>query len=590
MRRGQSGCMCAVNVNMEEEQVGPLDGEFQFKKNTDGTINKEMVICTHCRKEFRFHRSYSSLKYHLEHKHPGSSSPKATASLRQTTLTERRPMTNSTKEKLTNTIAEWIAKDCRPISIVEDKGLAKSIRVASLDPSYKPPCRTTIMTRIHSLYETEKKKKEEALSQAEYVALTGDHWTSVSNTNYLGVTAHHITKKWELVSFALTVIKTEECDFASACAEQFQTVARKWDIEGKITIIATDSAHNMVAAARILPYNHMPCIAHIIQRSITVSLADSGFDAALAKCRKIVGHFKQSPANLVELNAVQKSRKETEEPLTHDVSTRWNSTLEMVQRLSRNQAAIKATLSQQQHKLVMLTRAEWDKIHKLETLLEPCRYVTELLGGEAYVSCSMVLPALRHLQNTMEVSDKDPAYVVKFKEKIKDDLTSRQQKINQEWLKIATALDPRFKDLKSLPKTEREGVWTTLGGMLRDESPRRSQQTEDGPPKKKMNLLLQLGSDSESEEEVQPDRAIQRYRAEPIIDMEDCPLRWWSSHAGAHEKLAPLARKYLSAPATSVPCERLFSVAGHVVNKKRAALLSENVNKSVCLSDWLEDE
>lgn len=129
----------------------------------------------------------------------------------------------------------------------------------------------------------------------------------------------------------------------------------------------------MIAAARILPYDHMPCIAHIIQRSITVSLADSGFDTALSKCRKIVGHFKHSPANLAELNAVQKSRKEIEEPLTQDVTTRWNSMLEMVQHLSRNQAAIKATLSQQQHKLVMLTPAEWDKIHKLETLLQPCR-------------------------------------------------------------------------------------------------------------------------------------------------------------------------------------------------------------------------
>lgn len=179
----------------------------------------------------------------------------------------------------------------------------------------------------------------------------------MSNTNYPGVTAHRITKKWELVSFALTVMKTEERHFASACAEQFQTVARKWDIEGKITIIATDSARNMIAAARILPYDHMPCIAHI-----------SGFDTALAKCRKIVSHVKHSPANPAELNPVQKSRNETEEPLTQDVSTRWNSTLEMVQRLSRSQAAIKATLSQQQHKL-MLTPAEWDKIHKLETLL-----------------------------------------------------------------------------------------------------------------------------------------------------------------------------------------------------------------------------
>ncbi|KAJ4928187.1 hypothetical protein JOQ06_015981, partial [Pogonophryne albipinna] len=281
----------------------------------------------------------------------------------------------------------------------------------------------------------------------------------------------------------------------------------------------------------------------------------SGFVGALAKCRKMVGHFKHSPANTAELQVEQGALGQKEEPLIQDVPTRWNSTLEMVKRLIRNQAAIKATLDQQQHKLVMLTPPEWDKIQRLETLLEPCRYLTEILGGEA-------------IRLLLCVSDEDPAYVVRFKAKFKEDLASRQEHTNNAWLKIATALDPRFKDLKSLPKTDREAVWTTLGGMLRS-PPRRSAHTEGGPPKKKINILLQMGTDSESEEEVQPDRAIHRYRAEPTTSMEDCPLQWWSSHAGAHDKLAPLARKYLATPASTVPCERLFSVAGHIVQKKR---------------------
>ncbi|XP_061926476.1 zinc finger BED domain-containing protein 4-like [Entelurus aequoreus] len=260
----------------------------------------------------------------------------------------------------------------------------------------------------------------------------------------------------------------------------------------------------------------------------------------------------------------------------------------MVKRIIPNQAAIKATLDQQQHNLVMLTPAEWDKLQRLETLLEPCRYVTQILGGEAYVSCSVVLPALCHLHRVMETSDEDPAYMIRFKTKFKDDLGSRQEHTNNAWLKIATALDPRFKDLKSVPKADREEVWTKLGGLLRESPGRPSHTTEDGPPKKKMNLLLQLGSDSESDEEVQPDRALHRYRAEPTIEMTDCPLQWWSSHAGAHDKLAPLARKYLATPASSVPCERLFSLAGHIVQKKRSALLSENVDKLVCLSNWLK--
>ena len=76
-----------------------------------------------------------------------------------------------------------------------------------------------MITKINELYDAKKKTKEEDLASAECLALTGDHWTSVSNNNYLGVTAHHITN-WKLKSFALTVMKTEERQFAEACAQK----------------------------------------------------------------------------------------------------------------------------------------------------------------------------------------------------------------------------------------------------------------------------------------------------------------------------------------------------------------------------------
>ena len=202
--------------------------------------------------------------------------------------------------------------------------------MATADPSYTLPSRGTIGKRIHDLYETEKASKLELLKTAHAVALTGDHWTSVSNKHYLGVTAHHIDNDWILQSFALTVQHTGERHFAETCAQHFTEVAEKWDIAKKVTTIGTDSAQNMVAAARLMPYEHMPCIAHSIQRSITTSIRDSGLETVLAKCRKLVGHFKHSPANAEELRRKQVEKGQKEEPLIQDVSTRWNSTLSMI--------------------------------------------------------------------------------------------------------------------------------------------------------------------------------------------------------------------------------------------------------------------
>ena len=120
------------------------------------------------------------------------------------------------------------------------------------------------------------------------------------------------------------------------------------------------------------------------------------------------------------------------------------------------------------------------------------------------------------------------------------------------------------------------------------EKPREEKNSE--PPKKKLTLLA-VSSESDSEQEEDSiENSVRRYRAEPAISLDSCPLEWWSKHAGSHSRLAPYAQKYLATPATSVPFERLFSLAGHIAQKKRASLSSENVNNLVCLSNWLSAE
>nr|XP_025038056.1 zinc finger BED domain-containing protein 1-like [Pelodiscus sinensis] len=574
---------------------GLLNGKFTFKILPDGSLSKRTVLCSYCKAEFQYHRSTASLKYHLRAKHAFASGLSATDNPppRQSTVTKfqdrDKPLDQTKYNTLTNAIARWIAIDCRPLDIVNDRGLREIIQIASSNQSYTLPSRGTIASRINDLYDNEKTAKLELLRNAPAVALTGDHWSSSSNQNYLGVTAHLIDTAWTLQSFAVTVIPTEERHYAEACAERFMDVAEEWNIQEKVTTVSTDSACNTVAATSRLSFEHMACVAHSLQRSITVALTDGGFENVLVKCRKLVGHFTHSPANGAELGVQQAANGQKQEPLVRDMSPRWNSTLAMIQSLLCNKAAVTSALALQKHRLSMPTDEEFEKLQKLETLLEPCRFVTELLGGELYVSCSVVLPAFCHIVQVMAVSDDDPAYVVRFKTTFTTDFTKRKEGTNLRFLKIATALDPRFKNLKCLPKSERDEVWNILSEVLEEQSPD-AETRETEPPPKKLNLLL-LASDSDDENEHGSIRTVlDRYRAEPAISTNACPLEWWSKREGAYESLAPLARKYLATPATAVPCERLFSLSGDVVNKKRAALSPTNVNKLVCLSDWLKNK
>ena len=87
------------------------------------------------------------------------------------------------------------------------------------------------------------------------------------------------------------------------------------------------------------------------------------------------------------------------------------------------------------------------------------------------------------------------------------------------------------------------------------------------------------GQDQHAEKE------LHKYISEDPVT--DNPLTWWQSNQVKYPVLSSLARKYLCIPATSVPSERAFRTAGHVVNRKRACLNPDSVNMLVFLVENL---
>jgi len=110
----------------------------------------------------------------------------------------------------------------------------------------------------------------------------------------------------------------------------------------------------------------------------------------------------------------------------------------------------------------------------------------------------MALPTLCHLFREMTVSDDEPAYIVRFKDSFTSDLKNSEQNLNLPWLNVAMTLDPWFKQLKCMPKENRDRVWMKIQNL---EDSNQSQTAESSPPEppRKRPRFFELSSNSEDE-------------------------------------------------------------------------------------------
>lgn len=67
-------------------------------------------------------------------------------------------------------------------------------------------------------------------------------------------------------------------------------------------------------------------------------------------------------------------------------------------------------------------------------------------------------------------------------------------------------------------------------------------------------------------------KELDRYVEDEMQPRNENPLKWWEDRKRIYSILYSFMRKRLCVMATSVPCERVFSKAGHVLNERRTSL------------------
>ena len=185
------------------------------------------------------------------------------------------------------------------------------------------------------------------------------------------------------------------------------------------------NAANAVLGANLTGWPHFGCTAHTLQLSVNAGLNHPIIDKAITAARKLVTHFKHSVVASTALKEKQIQLKVEQHHLIQDVSTRWNSTLFMIERLIEQKVTIYAVLhdsavSIDQYQQLYLKDDHWLLLDQLANkVLKPLQMATTVFGYEFNVSSSIIYPVLHGLiQNHLTADANDVSAVKHLKKQV----------------------------------------------------------------------------------------------------------------------------------------------------------------------------
>ena len=457
----------------------PVWEHFGFPVNYDDegkrSVDKTATVCRHCgtRKPYDSGNT-SSMFTHLKRHHPGVSLVgEKTKAGQQPLITSAfkhpLPAQSDRAKAITNAIGVFIATDMRPYSVVQNEGFKNMLKV--LEPRYEIPSRTHFSEKVvPDLYEREKKKVVDELSQVSAVALTTDGWTSRGTESYVTITAHFITEDWEMRSLVLQTRPLYESHTGTHLAQVLTQAVEEWKLRRPSTNIpvTTDNAKNQINAVNMAGLGpQIGCFAHVVNLASQKGISVNKMDRLLGRIRKVVSYLHRSTTAAHVLKTKQDMLQLPNHKLIHDVPTRWNSTYDMVERYLEQQAAIYSALTEKtlrKENIITLSDDDVRVAEEVLQVLKPLKTVTSLLSTETSPSVSMILPLKTRILQSMAPSVEDSTITQDVKAAIREDLKPRYTSppTLQDYLHRATALDPRFKSLSHMDPALRQKTYNDL--------------------------------------------------------------------------------------------------------------------------------
>lgn len=459
----------------------------------------------------------------------------------------------------------------------------------------------SVRRNIDEMFHKLKFVRQQQLDEANHIALTSDIWTdSFNHIGFLGVTAHFINPQGYLTSTYLNCEPFESRHTGQEIANQLAKILDEWSIpKEKIVCLVTDGAANMSLASNILfgKGKHFVCFAHRLNLVAKEALSKVfTVESVILKVKSISQFSHQSNLFADSLREAQ-SQDEKQLKLIQSVETRWNSVYDMIKRfLDIFEAVTIASLRCPKPPPAQVSQSERALLQEICDLLEPLHCLTKLMSGENYATLSSVIPLTLGWKDTMNRMEHATHEGGLLKQALVNAINEKIGSPEKALIAaVSTILDPRYKTIDfvnhgssqslALDKINRELAClpsTDPGYLSQDPSPYSSHPIWSAHD----SLAVQVNR-SYDVHSILCSSLRHHLDKKPISRLSN-PIQYWMSQEDDALKICAL--KYLIIPASSVPCERMFSKAGNIITAKRSRLSKNRLRKLLYLQSLSIDE
>src|SRR3989338_7926090 len=446
---------------------------------------------------------------------------------------------------------------------------------------------------LPALFQTVEEELVKTLQQVDGVAITYDAWTDRSSRKYLFVSCHFLNLDWVPTRKVLGIVS---CDspmtiewIRNQVRHLFET---KLGRNVPLSTICTDGASNMLgSASEVQNEDTIWCAAHRLHLIVTQSIeSDSYVSSIVTGIRAFCSSVHRST------NMQSTLRTQTSLMLIIDAPTRWNSTLNMLQRFLDlypdyfDLASIDATC------IPSLPEVHPSILSSLIDVLTPMKDVTINFQGEGVIcdAASWLNYLSESLETALVIS---PVVLRRFIETLQAEFSSRfdEELTTPSLVMRSLILIPRNRPVFVSPE-----LWKTSFEKLVEDIeflypvlPTTQEQQHD--PNSLLSRFTTTNLPQVSSEALKLIHALEIYRrdiaeyAQAFEQSQKSVIEFWQNPPDDIKPLQVLVRFLFSAPISSAAAESFASVMGRVKTQFRGQLSSQKLIEEtiVCLNSGL---